>query len=245
MTNEQENTSLVILEKKDASVVYYYDLIQGSEEWFAARCGLLTASEMKLVITPSTLKAANNDKVRAHAYELAAQRLTKYVEPSYIGDDMLRGIDDEILAKILYAEKYAPVTDVGFVTNNKWGFKIGCSPDGLVGDDGIVECKSRKQKFQIETIIGDKMPDDFLIQVQTGLMVTGRKWTDFISYCGGLPMLTTRVIADVAVQEAILAAAAAFEATVTAIIEKYRDALTSPDTRLIPTERKIIEEMHL
>ena len=53
-----------------------------------ARCGLLTASEMKLIITP-TLKIASNDKERAHIYELAAQRITNYVEPSYVGDDKL------------------------------------------------------------------------------------------------------------------------------------------------------------
>src|SRR3546814_6407235 len=72
------------------------DLIQGSEEWLQARCGLLTASEMKLIVTP-TLKAANNDKTRTHLYELLAQRVTGYVEPHYISDDMLRGMDDEII----------------------------------------------------------------------------------------------------------------------------------------------------
>ncbi len=72
-------------------ITYYPDLIQGSDEWKSARCGLLTASEMKLIITPTTLKIASNDKERAHLYELLAQRITRYVEPSYISDDMLRG----------------------------------------------------------------------------------------------------------------------------------------------------------
>src|SRR3546814_17561163 len=60
-------------------LVYHTDLIQGSEEWLQARCGLLTASEMKLIVTP-TLKAANNDETRTHLYELLAQRVTGYVE---------------------------------------------------------------------------------------------------------------------------------------------------------------------
>ena len=62
------------------SVIYHDDLIQGSDEWLQIRCGLLTASEMKHILTP-TLKVANNDKTRAHAYELAFQRITQYVEP--------------------------------------------------------------------------------------------------------------------------------------------------------------------
>ena len=119
-------------------IKYHTDLIQGSDEWLQARCGLLTASEMKLIVTP-TLKIANNDKERSHLYELLAQRITQYVEPHYISDDMLRGHEDEVDARILYNDNYAPVTDMGFITNSKWGFTIGYSPDGLVGDDGLIE----------------------------------------------------------------------------------------------------------
>jgi hypothetical protein len=116
---------------------HFPNLIQGSEEWLAERCGLLTASEMKLILTP-TLKIAANDKERAHLYELLAQRITGYVEPHYVSDDMLRGQLDEVEARNIYAKNYAPVTDIGFITNNKWGFTIGYSPDGLIGDDGLL-----------------------------------------------------------------------------------------------------------
>jgi len=124
----------------------YQEVLQGSDEWYEMRRGLLTASEMKLIITP-TLKVASNERERSHLFELMAQRITGYVEPSYIGDDMMRGWDEEIEARKLYSEKYAPVQEVGFITNDKFGFVIGCSPDGLVGDDGLIECKSRKQKY--------------------------------------------------------------------------------------------------
>src|SRR3546814_11524267 len=107
---------------------------------------------MKLIVTP-TLKAANNDKTRTHLYELLAQRVTGYVEPHYISDDMLRGMDDEIIARDEYTKHHAPVEQTGFITNDKWGFTIGYSPDGLVGDDGLIECKSRRQKYQVQTII--------------------------------------------------------------------------------------------
>ncbi len=80
------------------TITYHKDLIQGSDEWVAARRGILTASEMKLILTP-TLKMASNDKERAHLYELMAQRITGHVEPHYISDDMLRGQEEEIYAR--------------------------------------------------------------------------------------------------------------------------------------------------
>lgn len=229
------------------TITYYRELIQGSEEWRAARCGLLTASEMKLIVKP-TLKAASNDKERSHVYELAAQRLTRYVEPSYISDDMLRGIEDEILARELYRDQYAEVEEVGFVTNDSFGFTLGCSPDGLVGDDGFIECKSRRQKFQFETIVecveDNTIPVDYIMQVQTAFLVLDRKWCDFITYSGGMPMVTIRVHPDPVIQEAILNAALSFEDKVARKIAKYTDILLSK-ARLIPTERREIQEMHL
>ena len=224
------------------TITYHTDLIQGSEEWAAARCGRLTASEMKLIVTP-TLKMASNDKERAHLYELLAQRITGYVEPAYVSDDMLRGKDEEIDARDAYSAKYAPVTETGFVTNDRWGFTIGYSPDGLVGDDGQIECKSRRQKFQIQTIIDGVMDSGFAIQVQTGLLVTERAWCDFVSYSGGLPMLTVRIHPDERVQEAIIEAATAFEARLAEKRRDYEALIKSPLRRLIPTERKIRQEM--
>ena len=225
------------------TIQYYPDLVQGSEEWHAARCGLLTASEMKLILTP-TLKLASNDKERAHLYELLAQRITKYVEPHYVSDDMLRGHSDEIEARILYAEKYAPVHDMGFVTNDRWGFTIGCSPDGLVEEDGALECKSRRQRLQVETILSRGMPEDYSLQVQTIMLVTERQWVDFVSYSGGLPMITLRVFPDPIVQEAIVLAAASFEKRLAEKLDKYGDALATLP-RLLPTERRVVMEMHL
>lgn len=212
-------------------------LEQGTDEWLQTRCGLLTASEMKNVITPK-LKVANNDKTRSHLYEILAQRITNYIEPMYIGDDMLRGHVDEILARDLYRERIAPVTEVGFITNDKWGFKIGYSPDGLVGDDGLIEIKSRRQKFQIQTIIDGTMPDDYLMQCQTALLVTERKWIDYISYSGGLHMPVIRIYPDPVIQEAITEAAIAFEA-------KLLDLKASYDANIkgmILTERQETNE---
>lgn len=228
--------------QKPRGVVHHAELIQGSEEWLAARRGLLTASEMKCIITP-TLKVADNDKTRTHLWELLAQRVTGYVEPQYISDDMLRGMDDEIIARDLYAKNYAPVEEIGFITNDRWGFTIGYSPDGLVGDDGLIEAKSRRQKFQVETLAVGEVPADFMIQLQTGLLVSERQWIDFISYSGGLPMFVKRVEADPVVQDAILAAASAFEAK---LADKYQDYRATLATRkFIPTERTVQQEMYV
>jgi len=228
------------------SIVYHKELEQGSEEWLAARCGLLTASEMKLIVTP-TLKAASNDKERAHLYELLSQRITKRVEPQYVSDDMLRGQDDEIDALELYGKTYAQTKPMGFITNDKWGFTLGYSPDALVGDDGLVECKSRNQKLQIKTLVEyvatDAIDPDFMIQVQTGLLVSEREWCDLVSYCGGLPMATVRVLPDSKGQEAIIAAATAFHDRLDAAYEKFMVLTTSSKARLIPTVRRLYQEI--
>ena len=223
-------------------VIYHRELYQGTDEWFEARRGLLTASEMHLILTPA-LKVADNDKSRSHLHELLAQRITGYVEPSYISDDMLRGQDDEIEARAIYSKHFAEVEQVGFVTNDAWGFTLGYSPDGLVGDDGQIEIKSRRQKFQVATIIDDKIPDEHTIQVQTGLLVTGRAWCDFVSYSGGLPMAVVRAFPDEKIQSAIIEAATAFEARLAEKLAAYRDAVKNP--RFIPTERRVEQEMHL
>ena len=226
-------------------IKYHTNIIQGEDAWFAARCGLLTASEMKLILTPSKLQYASNDKERAHVYELAAQRITQHVEPHYISDDMLRGRDDELDAKRYYCDNYAEVTDVGFITNDKWGFTIGYSPDGLVGDDLQIEVKGRRQRFQIETIVKGEVPDEFMIQIQTGLMVSERAGCEFISFCGGMPMKTIRVESDKRMQDAIEAAAKIFHTKLDSVLKGYAEILDSPTNRLIPTERRIESEMFI
>lgn len=238
------------VEIKD-NVKIYTDLIQGSDEWFEARLGVLTASEVNKIITAKTLKVASNDKERQHVYEIAAQRISQYVEPTYVGDAMMRGHADEMEACILYAKEIAPVSNVGFITNSKWGFTLGYSPDGLVGPDGLLECKSRIQKYQVQTMVehvvdgkSASIPDEFMLQCQTGLLVSERKWIDFISYSGGLPMIVIRVYPDPEIQAAVINAATEFELRVQAVVNKFREA-TDTGARLFPTERKIYEEMTL
>lgn len=228
------------------SITYHPDVAQGSEEWFALRCGRLTASEMKLIVTP-TLKVAANEKERAHLYTLLAQRMTGYCEVGFLGDDMLRGYEDEIDARLAYAERYAPVDDCGFITNDDLGFTIGYSPDGLVGEDGLIEIKSRKHKFQVEMILEHvakgTAPAEYMIQIQTGLWVTKRKWLDFISFSAGLPMATVRIFPDPAIQEAIVGAATAFEARIGERMTEITGILQTPGLRFLQTERRVDQDL--
>lgn len=228
-------------------ITIHKDMVQGDLDWLQARCGILTASEMKLIVTEKTMKAASNDKERAHLYELMAQRITRYVEPQYVSEDMLRGHEDEVKAKAVYSEHYAPVDDVGFITNDKWGFTIGYSPDGLVGESGLVECKSRRQKYQIQTVIehvtASTVPTEYAIQLQTGMAVAERQWLDFISYSGGLPMCVIRVHPDPVVQDAIVNIAGEFERRLDEKLAIYHETVAA--RRMIPTERTVIQEMYV
>lgn len=230
------------------TITYHDKVVQGSTEWTELRCGLLTASEMKLIITP-TLKIAASDKERAHLYALAAQRVAKYTEVGYEGYDMLRGREDEIDAKVAYMQHYGPVEDCGFITNDQWGFTLGYSPDGLVGGkDGLLEAKSRKHSLQMkvffENVSPQTIPEDHVIQCQSGLLIADRTWLDYISFSAGLPMATIRTYPDPVIQNAIVEAAGAFEDRLSKRLDEFHSIITS-GVRLLATDRRIEREIHL
>ncbi len=204
------------------TITHHNDFDQGSGEWLQIRCGILTASVMDRILTP-TLKIAANDKERQLLFELLAQRINNHVDPQYISDAMLRGEDEENYARELYAEKYAPVEQCAFIETDKLGFRLGYSPDGLVGDDGLIEVKSRAQKYQVQTIIEGVLPSEFMLQIQTGLFVTERKWCDFVSYSNGMPMFVLRVYPDPNVHGQIAIAATEFEQRLQQRMQQYHD----------------------
>lgn len=201
----------------------YAELEQGSQEWLDARCGILTASQIGKLLTP-TLKVAANDTSRALTLTLAAERITNHVEYVHPSFDMMRGSDDEPYARDVYVNHYAPVDEVGFILLEQDGYKIGFSPDGLVGSDGIIEIKSRNPRTQLATIFSDKVPTANLAQIHCGLMVTGRKWADYCSFSAGLPFFVKRVYPDPEWQAALIEAAQTFERNITQIINDYNTA---------------------
>lgn len=200
-----------------------YDFDQRSDEWYAARRGILTASVIGQLVT-KTLKVADNDYSRAIVAQLVAERITGETEGTYTNDDMMRGILDEPLAVDKYAEHYAPVTTTGFMVRREDDWTLGYSPDGLVGADGMVEVKCPRAKTHLQTILTDAVPERNVAQLQAGLLVTGRAYVDFISYFGGMPLFVKRVEPDPAWHAAITEACQRFEETVAWMLADYAEA---------------------
>ncbi|MEW1813268.1 lambda exonuclease family protein [Pseudarthrobacter phenanthrenivorans] len=215
----------------------YENLEQGTDAWLQARCGIVTASVVGQLITAKTVKPAANDYSRALTAALVAERITGHVEPAAWSKDMERGELAEPYARDAYAEhKGVTVDQVGFMvrTHPLFGYKLGYSPDGLVGDDGLLEIKSPRQKAHLSTILADEVPLHYMAQCQTGLLVSGREWLDFISYNAGMPLFIKRVTPDKRWQEAITEAVANFEANAAQMIAAYnKAAIRYPDTERI------------
>jgi hypothetical protein len=212
------------------------DLIQGSEEWLDQRRGMVTASVVGQLITASTIKPAKNDYSRALTAQLVAERITGWTDPQYVTDDMLRGHEDEPRARDLYSEHFAPVRESGFMVRTEDNWKLGYSPDGLVGDDGLIEVKSRRPKKHLTTILSGEVPALNMAQLQAGLLVSGRKWIDYISYCGGMPLWVKRVLPDERWFDAITDAVITFEQNAAEMVTAYETA-----TAGMPTTERVIE----
>ena len=218
----------------------YEDLEQGSDEWLAARRGIITASAMSKLLTP-TGRVASNDYSRAFTLELAAERITGESEFVFVNADMQRGNEVEPLARGLYAQHFGRTVDqVGFMVEDKWGVRIGYSPDGLVGADGLIEVKGPRAKKHLKTIVEDQVPAEHMAQIQCGLLVSGRLWCDFITYFGGMAMYAIRVHADPKWADAIVSAATEFERAVTEITSTYNARTQGlPMTDPLPTYEEI------
>lgn len=166
------------------------DCIQGSEEWFEARLGFVTASNFHKVLNKKTGRGL-------YMRKLAAERLTGLREESYKNDIMDKGGETEQEARHYYEiANDCEVKQVGFVMRDEW---VGGSPDGLISKDGLLEIKCPLSSTHIEIILSEKMPALHIPQVQGLLWVTNRKWCDFVSYDPRVlsqPMFCVRVERD-------------------------------------------------
>ena len=203
----------------------FNDIEQGTDEWHAARRGIITASVIGQLITAKTIKVAANDTSRQLTAHLVAERITGYTEPTFVSADMERGNWDEPIARDIYSEHYSPAVEVGLMVREIDGHRLGYSPDGLVGTDGLIEIKSRRQKKHLATILADEVPLENMAQIQCGLLVSGRAWCDYVSFCGGMPLYTKRVYIDARWYDAIAAAHAQFEDTAAQMIATYTKAV--------------------
>ena len=165
---------------------------QRSPEWFAARLGIPTASSFDKIITS---KGEPSKQATGYLYTLAAERLSGVKEQSFSSAAMEEGVRREEESRLVYSMlNETEVVQVGFCLED--GGRWGCSPDGLVGDDGLVEFKNPSGKVAVEYLLGNKLPTKYYVQVQGQLFVTGRKWCDFCSYYPGLKPLVVRVDRD-------------------------------------------------
>jgi len=167
---------------------------QRSDEWLKLRCGVATASCFDKIITPATGKASAS--ALAYRRELLAEWLMG--EPVSVKESgwMQRGTEMEPEARAFYEfEADAEVTEAGFVFLDERR-QIGCSPDGLVGDDGLIEIKCPAPNTHVGYLIDAKLPTAYIPQVQGALWVTGRKWCDFVSYHPEMESLIVRVRRD-------------------------------------------------
>lgn len=170
---------------------------------------------------PPVYRVSDNLGSRGLTATLVAERITGFVEPTPTSRDMERGTLDEPYARDVYSERYAPATVLGFMVRDFGRYSIGYSPDGLVGDDGLLEIKSRKQKIQLATFLDDEVPAENMAQLQTGLLVSGRDWIDYMSYAGGWPPYVKRVYPSNAWFSVIHEAAANLELVAADMLDKY------------------------
>jgi len=203
------------------AIKYHWDLQQGTEEWFKIKLGVVSASKVSDMMTAKG-EIANNKTSRRYATEIAAERILGFKEASRSSYDMWRGTMQEPIAREIYDDNCDKTKECGFVTSEYLGIPIGVSPDGLVDHDGGIEIKSKIAVFQLQTILSGEVPAEHINQIQTFLLVTGRKWCDYVQYSNALPLFVCRVYPDEVRREQILRALGAFEEVVQEIIDEYQ-----------------------
>jgi hypothetical protein len=174
------------------------DCEQGTPEWFSSRLAHPTASAFSRILSPTGKRST---QMEAYANELVAEWITGtpggYEEGGgWQGSShMERGTALEAEARAYYTlERGLDVVQVGHCLTDDGD--AGCSPDGLVGDDGLVELKCPKPGTHIGYLLAGRLPTTYIPQVQGQLWVTGRAWCDFESYAPLLPPLLIRVPRD-------------------------------------------------
>jgi len=158
---------------------------QGTEAWHQLRLGKVTASRVADIMakTKTGVSASRGN----YLIELALQRVTGTIEPMYTNEVMQWGTATEPQARVAYEVKTGNFVDqIAFVEHDiiEW---FGCSPDGLVGNDGLIEIKCPNSATHWATIKDGKPLNKYVIQMQTQMACTGRKWCDFVSFDPRMP----------------------------------------------------------
>jgi len=159
---------------------------QRTTEWFAQRCGHLTASRIADMMA-RTQKGWGASRAN-YAAQLIAERLTGVAESGFTSAAMQHGIDTEAAARAAYGfMQDVEVIEAPFVLHPRLAWS-GASPDGFVGDDGLVEIKCPNTATHITTLRGGEIPDKYIKQMQWQMACTGRNWCDFVSFDPRMPV---------------------------------------------------------
>ena len=196
----------------------HHDIEQNTEEWLTLRLGKFTASTFSdLFMKKET--AGYRKAIRKVAFE----RLTGESPESFKNEWMDRGHELEPMAREAYElHTFNSVDNGGFFEYSEW---VGASPDGLIGDEGILEIKCPAPHTFIDYILSERLPSEYTYQVQGQLYVTKRKWCDFIAYHQKLPLVLIRVEPDPIIQEQIHTALDIAIKEASEIIEKIKSKL--------------------
>lgn len=162
------------------------DFPQGTEEWKAARAGRVTASRMADVL--AKIKTGEASARRDYRAQIVAEVLTCQPQDSgFINAEMQWGIEQEPMARAAYEVSTGAFVDqVGFVLHPGIE-RSGASPDGLVGDAGVLEIKAPKTATHLQYLMDGTLPAKYEPQVMWQLACTGRQWAEFVSYDPRLP----------------------------------------------------------
>ncbi|MCZ2204021.1 lambda exonuclease family protein [Bartonella sp. A05] len=154
---------------------------QRTAQWFQARLGKVTASNIDSVVD-RTAKGLPTSKYEEYKIKLITERLTEQISPYYETEDMRWGIEHEEEAIEEYSFIYdTNVTRCGFIQHPTIKM-AGASPDGLIGDHGLIEVKCPKSKTHIRFFLNNQIKPEYSSQMQFQMACTGRKWCDFVSY---------------------------------------------------------------
>jgi len=194
------------------------DFKQQTPEWFSARCGLPTSSNFDKIVTSDGKPSKQREK---YLYTVAGEKVSGIKEDTFQSFAMTKGIEKEAEARNLYEMLYdVKVQEVGFclADNGLWG----CSPDGLIGDDGGVEIKCPLIHTHVGYLLKGKLLEDYFQQAQGSLFVTGRKWWDIMSYYAGLKPVIIRVTPDKAFHKALEIELTIFTKELADLIERIK-----------------------
>jgi hypothetical protein len=199
-------------------MIQVHNVKQGSAEWFQARLGMPTASMFATVLAKGKDGGVSATR-KTYLMKLAGERLTGEPAEEYSNDYMQRGKVMEAAAREDYVfQTDADLTQVGFVSNGP----KGCSPDALVGDDGLLEIKTKAAHLHIEALLRGDFPPEHKAQCQGSLWVTERDWVDLAIYWPKLPLVVYRARRDEAYIRQLASAVDAFNSELEAMVTRVK-----------------------